>query len=111
MPDEVLMLGGALLAALLGLAWLALAMDVHWAQVRGMGVPQPPGAARALRVLGALALAFSLWLCLRVDHVSMAALVWLMALAVAALLVAFTLSWKPRLLAPLLAGAGRGSSS
>ncbi|QPF73254.1 DUF3325 domain-containing protein [Roseateles sp. DAIF2] len=107
MREEMLMLAGALLAALLGLAWLALAMDVHWEQVRGRGAPQPRGAVRALRVLGVLALAGSLWLCLLVDHVSMASLVWLMALAAAALTVAFTLSWKPRLLAPLLGPLGR----
>ena len=33
----------------------------------------------------------------------MAALVWVMALAAAALVVAFTLSWRPRWLAPLVA--------
>lgn len=104
---EALVLMGALAAAVLGLAWLALAMEVHWQQVRGGDVPPSTGVARALRLLGGLSLSASLALCLSVDHVSMAALVWVMALAAAALLVTFALSWRPRLLAPLLAWAGR----
>jgi Protein of unknown function (DUF3325) len=56
-----------------------------------------------LRVLGALAITGSLLLCLRADHPGMAALVWIMALALAAMMVAFTLSWRPRVLAPLVA--------
>lgn len=95
-----------LLAALacntLGLAWLALAMDAHWKQVRG---PQPPAPRTVvtLRVFGALALALSLGLCLATDHASMASLVWVMALAAGALMVAFALAWRPRVLAPLVA--------
>lgn len=77
------LLAVAFLACLLGLAWLALAMDAHWAQVRGEPAPAS-GQRRALRVLGALALAGSLALCLRADHASMAALVWIMMLAAGA---------------------------
>jgi hypothetical protein len=91
----------ALVASFLGLAWLALAMDAHWRQVRPSNV-RSPGATVALRVLGTAALVLSLVLCLVADHASMAVLVWVMALAGAALLVAFTLSWKPRMLAPLV---------
>ena len=94
----------ALAACFLGLAWLALAMDVHWQQVRGSGAPAP-GTARLLRILGGLALAASFVLCFVADHASMAPLVWVMALAGSALIVAFTLAWKPRLLAPLIAWA------
>jgi len=96
------MLVAALLCSVAGLAWLALAMEVHWQQVRG---PQAPARRTrlVLRLLGATALAASLLLCLRVDHGSMAALVWVMGLAASALLVAFTLSWRPRALAPLVA--------
>lgn len=101
MPDALL-LAAALLCSSAGFAWLALAMEVHWQQVRG---PQPPARSTvlALRLLGAAALAASLLLCLRADHGSMAALVWVMGLAASALLVAFTLSWRPRALAPLVA--------
>lgn len=104
---EALLLIAALAAAVLGLAWLALAMEVHWQQVRGGNAPPSASVARALRLLGGLSLLASLALCLSVDHVSMASLVWVMALAAAALLVTFTLSWRPCLLAPLLGWADR----
>ena len=84
----------AFLANLAGMAWLALAMDVHWQQVRG-SLPSS-AAVRRLRVLGTLGLGFGLTFCLRVDHASMAVLVWIMALTAAALSVAFTLTWRPR---------------
>jgi Protein of unknown function (DUF3325) len=90
----------------IGIAWLALAMEVHWQQVRGPDdTPPRAGVVRTLRVLGYGAIGVSLLICLRVDHVSMAALVWVMALAASALAVAFTLSWRPRALAWLVAWA------
>lgn len=101
MPESLL-IAVAAATNLLGLSWLALAMDVHWEQVRGATQPSL-GSVRLLRVLGVLALALSLALCLAVDHGSMASLVWFMTLAAAALLITFTLSWRPRLLAPLVA--------
>jgi hypothetical protein len=91
----------ALVASFVGLAWLALAMDTHWRQVRPLNA-RSHGATVALRVLGSAALVLSLILCLVADHASMAVLVWVMALAGGALLVAFTLSWNPRMLAPLV---------
>lgn len=98
---DALILAAAVAAATAGMGWLALAMDVHWEQVRGAD-PLAPTAVRTLRVLGALALAGSLALCLAVDHASMASLVWVMALAAAALAVAFMLTWRPRWLGVLL---------
>jgi hypothetical protein len=92
---DALLLAAALAAAVLGMGWLALAMDAHWEQARGAR-PRTPAAVRLLRALGALGLAASLALCLAVDHASMAALVWVMALAAAALAVAGTLAWRPR---------------
>lgn len=91
----------ALIASTLGLAWLALAMDVHWQQVCGT---QRPGSAdvAVLRMAGSVALVTSLVLCFVADHASMAPLVWVMALAGGALLVAFTLAWRPALLRPLV---------
>ena len=100
MPDAV-MLAAALAASVLGMAWLALAMETHWEQVRGTA-PLPARTVRALRLLGAAGLAASLALCLAVDHASMAALVWVMGLAASALAVAFALSWRPRWLAVLM---------
>ena len=99
---ESLLLPAALLANLAGAGWLALSLEAHWEQVRGSEA-LGPGRTALLRVLGGLSLLAALLLCLRADHASMAALVWFMALAVSALLVAFTLSWRPRLLRPLVA--------
>jgi hypothetical protein len=53
-------------------------------------------------LLGACALVLSLLLCLMADHVTMAPLVWVMSLAAAALIVALTLAWRPRLLLPFV---------
>ncbi len=100
MPDAM-MLAAALAASVLGMAWLALAMETHWEQVRGTA-PLSARTVRALRLLGAAGLAASLALCLAVDHASMAALVWVMGLAASALAVAFTLSWRPRWLMVLM---------
>jgi hypothetical protein len=96
------MLVAALLACIVGFGWLALAMEPHWRQVRG-DVPISRGVVTVLRVLGAAALLVSLLLCLQVDHVSMASLVWVMALASAALIITFTLAWRPHTLAWLVA--------
>lgn len=100
---DALLLAAAMLAATAGMGWLAL--DVHWEQVRGAD-PLAPSTARLLHALGALGLAASLALCLTVDHASMASLVWVMALAAAALAVAFTLTWRPRWLGPLVVWRG-----
>jgi Protein of unknown function (DUF3325) len=100
-PDALFLLA-ALAANIAGLGWLALAMDVHWQQVRGGATPPSTGVVKLLRLLGVLGLLASLLMCLRVDHISMASLVWVMGLAAAALAVAFALAWRPRWLAPLL---------
>ena len=74
----------------------------HWRQVRGAQRLSRRGRM-VLRVFGVFALALSLFICLRADHATMAPLVWVMALAAGALLVAFALAWRPRLLGPLIA--------
>lgn len=88
---EALLLVLAFALALLGMAGLALSLDAHWEQVGGRGAPP----VRLLRVLGYAALGGSLLACLGADHATMAALVWPMALAVAAACVAFTLAALP----------------
>jgi len=93
------LLAAALVACLAGMGWLALGMDVHARQAWGRGLS--PVETRSLRGLGWLALAAGLCLCLRVDHPSMAALVWVMALAGSALAVAFVLAWRARWLGVL----------
>ena len=103
MPESLMLLL-AVLANFAGLGWLALSMEVHWAQVHGSRgtVPAPRGTVRRLRLFGVGGLAASLLLCLRVDHASMATLVWGMTLAGAALAVTFVLAWRARWLGLLV---------
>lgn len=89
----------AMVLGFVGMAWLALAMDVHWEQVMDRpATGRPPGPRRMLRILGSAALLLSLLACLMADHPSMAALVWVMLLAAAAPGVALLLVRRPRLL-------------
>ncbi len=94
MPEALFLLL-AVVANVAGLGWLALAMEVHWEQAYGP-VPASRATVLLLRGLGVTGLVTSLLLCLRVDHASMAALVWFMTLAGSALTIAFTLSWRAR---------------
>ncbi len=100
MPNALLLFF-ALLCCVFGFAWLALTMKPHWRQVRGDQL-LPKQTVLTLRVLGSLGLLASLVVCLVADHPSMAVLVWVMVLAVAALVVAFTFTWRPRTFAPLV---------
>lgn len=101
---EALGLAAALLGCGVGLAWLALSMDVHWHQVRG-GRALTKRTSRALRGLGAAALAMALAVCFAVDHPTMAVLVWFMAMATGSLGVALALAWRPRMLRLLVVWA------
>jgi hypothetical protein len=92
----------AAVCGFIGMAWIALALPAHWEQARG-GKSAPVGSANTLRTLGGVALFSSLVACLMADHASMASLVWPMLLTACALAVAFTLSWRPRWLALLVA--------
>lgn len=91
------MLAGAAALALLGFAWLALAMETHWKEVHGQQ-GRAPVMPKLLRLGGGPLLTVSLGLCLMSDHASMAVLVWVMLLAFAAVLVAMTLAWRPHCL-------------
>jgi len=88
MHDSLLLLA-ALLACVAGMGWLALSMDVHWAQVRG-AAPQPPALIKTLRAMGA-------------------ALIWCMALAGSVLTVALTLTWRASVLGMLVFWTGQGA--
>lgn len=94
---EPLLQTAALLACYCGMGWLALAMKVHWRQVRGS--PLYPATLLRLRAAGVAALLLAFGLCLGANHVSMAPLVWIMAVTAGLLLVAFTLAWRPSWLA------------
>ncbi|MFV0476307.1 MAG: DUF3325 domain-containing protein [Parahaliea sp.] len=92
---ENLLLALALFASFCGMAWFALARNIHWRQVRNSREASPK-TRTLFRVAGWLGLVGSLWLCLLADAPSMAVLVWIMSLALAALAVAMLLSWRPR---------------
>jgi len=101
MADALLL--AAFVCSVSGMACFALAMQVHWRQVCGQ-LPLAAAGVRTLRVRGALALTGSLGLCLGADHVSMAALVWVMMSSGSAVLLALTLAYRPKSLRPLLVG-------
>uniref|UniRef100_A0A8J7VTV4 DUF3325 domain-containing protein n=1 Tax=Coralloluteibacterium stylophorae TaxID=1776034 RepID=A0A8J7VTV4_9GAMM len=103
------LLAGALLASLAGMGWLALAMPAHAQQVWGRAAS--PAVARPLRTLGALGLCTALVLCLAADHATMAALVWVMSLAGAAVLVAMTLAWRAPVLGVLAPWGRQGTAT
>jgi len=88
----------AFLCALSGMSWVALAMESHWGQVREASTYKVAVAGR-LRFVGAAALLASFAVGLRVDHASMASLVWIMSSSASALIVAITLAYRPRWLA------------
>ena len=102
---SALLLMALSLTACLGFALLAVSQARHWRTVSGTAGPSPI-ATILLRVLGSGCLLSALGLALIRDGPSFGALLWATAISLAALAVAFTLSWQPRLLRPL-AGAGR----
>jgi len=99
MPDGF-WLCAAFVLTVFGMGWLALAMDVHWNQVYA-GAARSRRAAIISRCLGYAALTTSLVLCLLADTATMAALMWMMLLALSAAIITFLLSSRPRVLAPL----------
>lgn len=108
--SEALWLLLASVLSVVGMGWLALAMEVHWGQVMHQHADGAHGTRRALRWAGSVALLLSLLACLAADRPSMAVLVWVMLLAGAAVVVAMTLSWRPcllRWLLPALSGIGK----
>jgi hypothetical protein len=76
-----------------GLACLAMAMPQHWRQWRG-AAPIRLWVARGLRVAGIAALLGGLLFCLSGAHPSIGVLVWVMQLALGAVVVAFALAQK-----------------
>lgn len=93
----------AIFATMLGMASLSLSLPNHWRQVTGIETSLPsPSEQRGLRIFGYLSLVLSLVLCLAVDHPTMAVLVWVMLLALAAKGVASILTWRQHWLKPLV---------
>lgn len=85
----------AWLTATWGMTLLALSMEVHWYQVVASQAVYHPGLKKRARFFGCLGLFVSLLFCLQADYPPMAALVWIMMLAVAASSVAMILTWRP----------------
>lgn len=83
-----------------GMVWLALAMPTHWQQVWQTTSEPSARTTLGLRALAVLALSLSLMTCLRLDHPSMAVLVWVMWLSLAALVVTLGLAWRPEMWRP-----------
>jgi hypothetical protein len=106
---DTILLAASFLCAVCGMGWLALAMDVHWSQVRSAAA-HSAAAARRLRSFGATALVLSLLACFAADHASMAALVWVMTVSASAFAVAMTLAYRPRWLSWLAAVSGSRSA-
>lgn len=96
MPEAFYLTAAALLS-LVGMAWLALSMDVHWAQVKQIPLADSQPPRTVLKLLGYLALVASLVVCLIADRPSIAALVWIMLLVGSAVAVALLLANKPRM--------------
>ena len=87
----------AVLACYTGFACLALAMPDYWA--RAGGDANDHGRRRhRLRLSGALMLCLALAICIWRDGVSFGAILWIILLTASASAVAFTLTWRPRLL-------------
>lgn len=99
---EALTLCLAALIALAGMGWLALSLEVHWRQIFGRKAVLTAAKANGLRLAGWTSLLLSAVLCFIADRPSMASLVWVMLLAVAAGLVALLLAWRAHWLRPLV---------
>ena len=95
-----LLLVGIPTAAYLGFALLALGQGRQWR--RTSSVPAPDRIRiSVLRLLGSAGLALSLTLSLLRDGPGFGGLLWATVVSLAALAVAFTLTWRPALLRPL----------
>lgn len=86
----------AMTSTLLSMGWLALSYESHWRQVFSDNTLNPNPFR--LKLIGWSFLLLSIVFCLTADHPSMAVLVWIMLLAVAAMTIAMTLSQRPSVL-------------
>lgn len=97
---------GALCAALAGFIALSLAMDRHWAQLRGRGAAPAKAQRRRLRGAGAAGLLASLLACLAARGGAQGWVDWAGVLTAAAMAVVLLLTYGPRRLALLGWGSG-----
>lgn len=87
----------ASIAGYAGFACLALSMPDNWAKAGG-AADGHAGRRPGLRLCGALMLCATLALCIWRDGASFGAMLWIILLTASAIAVAFTLTWRPRLL-------------
>lgn len=92
----VLLLLAAALAAYGAFVCLALSMPRHWAAASGQQLTVVP-YRRCLRAGGSALLGVTYALCVGRDGPSFGAVLWVVLISIAALAVAFTLAWQPRL--------------
>ncbi|HVK95059.1 MAG TPA: DUF3325 domain-containing protein [Noviherbaspirillum sp.] len=106
-----LLLVAASLASYVGFACLALAMPHHWTQVSGQATDVAPHR-RWLRPCAYLLLSVAYALCVYRDGSGFGSLLWTILISAAAIAVALTLTWQPRLLLPTAwrfrPGGGKG---
>lgn len=93
---EAMWLIAAVLTAILSMGWLALSYESHWQQVFPKSASKP--GLKHLKAAGWAGLLVSAVCSLAADHPSMAVLVWVMLLALAAMTIAMILSRRPTLL-------------
>lgn len=80
-----------------GFACLALAMPEHWESAGGNPDDQAK-RRQGLKLCGALMLCVAFAICVWRDGPSFGTLLWATMMTASAIAVAFTLSWRPRLL-------------
>ncbi|ARP94004.1 DUF3325 family protein [Bordetella genomosp. 13] len=95
--------GLALLLGYLAFALMACAMARHRDDIAGCELPEPTAAAgQSLRLAAGVLLLAALCAAISLAGPAFGALLWAMDISLAAMLVAFTLTWRPGWLAPLL---------
>lgn len=93
----------ALLLSYLAFALMACAMGRHRDDIIGLGQRDPDRLAqRRLRMAAGLLLLVALGVAVGWVGAAFGALLWVLQISLAAMLVAFTLTWRPRLLGSLL---------
>lgn len=87
----------------LAFALMACAMGRHRDDILGQDSPEPSASSRRwLHIAAAVLLLGALGLAIGLAGPAFGALLWSLQISMAAMLVAFTLTWRPRCLAPLL---------
>jgi hypothetical protein len=94
---SALLLLAAGLASYVAFACLALTMPRHWAEANGQAAAFVPQRTW-LRPCGFALLGLSYALCWYRDGTSFGSVLWVLLISAAAVAVALTLAWRPRLL-------------